>query len=366
MDASDELRAARIALRRGQKKVARAHALRAAAMDPSSEETWLVLAACDSPEAAIHHLQRVLKLNPNHPIAQKGLAWLLAHQSTPNSEPLAETQPIRIPSPTVAVPSSPQKRSTFLSVGTLLLVMICIVAIALPLPIWALLSSISPAAAQFPIQNESVFTDTPTSTPTETATTTPTETPSPTPTPFPTETPTPTPTATLTPQPTATESPTVAPSPTAKSKKKKKKQATNQNKSPASSNIGYATYLPKGVGESDPWVEVDLSSQRSYAYIGRTMVRSFIVSTGTWQHPTVTGVFRIYVKYRYANMSGPGYFLRNVPYVMYFYKGYGLHGTYWHNNFGIPMSHGCVNYTITDAGWLFDFTSVGTIVYIHE
>jgi lipoprotein-anchoring transpeptidase ErfK/SrfK len=43
-----------------------------------------------------------------------------------------------------------------------------------------------------------------------------------------------------------------------------------------------------------------------------------------------------------------------------------LHGTYWHQNFGFPMSHGCVNYTITDAAWLFDFASVGTVVYIHE
>ena len=42
-------------------------------------------------------------------------------------------------------------------------------------------------------------------------------------------------------------------------------------------------------------------------------------------------------------MSGPGYYLPGVPYVMYFYQGYGLHGTYWHDNFGQPMSHGCVN-----------------------
>jgi lipoprotein-anchoring transpeptidase ErfK/SrfK len=64
-------------------------------------------------------------------------------------------------------------------------------------------------------------------------------------------------------------------------------------------------------------------------------------------------------------MAGPGYYLPNVPYVMYFYEGYGLHGTYWHNNFGHPMSHGCVNFTIEDAGWLFDFASVGTVVNLH-
>jgi lipoprotein-anchoring transpeptidase ErfK/SrfK len=50
---------------------------------------------------------------------------------------------------------------------------------------------------------------------------------------------------------------------------------------------------------------------------------------------------------------------------MYFYKGYGLHGTYWHSNFGTPMSHGCVNLTIPDAQWLYNWASVGTLVNIH-
>jgi lipoprotein-anchoring transpeptidase ErfK/SrfK len=50
---------------------------------------------------------------------------------------------------------------------------------------------------------------------------------------------------------------------------------------------------------------------------------------------------------------------------MYFYDGYGIHGTYWHNNFGTPMSHGCVNLTIEDSAWMFDFASVGTVVFVH-
>ncbi len=100
---------------------------------------------------------------------------------------------------------------------------------------------------------------------------------------------------------------------------------------------------------------------------GDTLVRSFLVSTGTWLHPTVTGTFYVYVKYRYANMAGPGYYLPNVPYVMYFYKGYGLHGTYWHHNFGHPMSHGCVNLATPDAAWLFNnWVSVGTVVNVHQ
>mgnify|MGYP000477654416 FL=1 len=365
MGASDELKAARIALRRGQKKQARRHALRAAALDPTSEEPWLVLAACDSSTAAIRHLQRALEINPNNPTAQKGLEWLRSQKSQTIPPSLVETQPI----PTLKHPFRPsqKRKSNVISLsGTLLVITICALLIILPLPILTIVSSISPAAAQFSFQNNFSPSETPTETLTQTPTSTATELPSPTPTPVPTETPIPTSTPTLTPQPTASETPTVAPSPTAKSKKKKKKQTTYQNKQPSPPGGGYASFLPKGVGENDPWIEVDLSSQTSHAYLGKTWIRSFIVSTGTWQHPTVTGVYRIYVKYRYANMSGPDYFLPNVPYVMYFYKGYGLHGTYWHQNFGFPMSHGCVNYTIADAAWLFDFVSVGTVVYIHE
>jgi lipoprotein-anchoring transpeptidase ErfK/SrfK len=50
------------------------------------------------------------------------------------------------------------------------------------------------------------------------------------------------------------------------------------------------------------------------------------------------------------------YYLPNVPYTMFFYKSYGLHGTYWHNNFGHPMSHGCVNLPTPIAEKLFYWT----------
>lgn len=118
-------------------------------------------------------------------------------------------------------------------------------------------------------------------------------------------------------------------------------------------------------GNGTRWIDVDLTNQRVYAYEGDTVVNSFIVSTGTWLTPTVTGQFNIYVKYRSNKMSGPGYYLPDVPYIMYFHGSYGLHGTYWHNNFGTPMSHGCVNLTIDDAGWLYNWASVGTVVNVH-
>lgn len=118
-------------------------------------------------------------------------------------------------------------------------------------------------------------------------------------------------------------------------------------------------------GNGTRWIDVDLTNQRVYAYEGDTVVNSFIVSTGTWLTPTVTGEFKVYVKYRSNKMSGPGYYLPDVPYIMYFHGSYGLHGTYWHNNFGTPMSHGCVNLTIDDAGWLYNWASVGTVVNVH-
>jgi LysM repeat protein len=119
---------------------------------------------------------------------------------------------------------------------------------------------------------------------------------------------------------------------------------------------------PQGSGR---WIDLDLSGQRITAYEGRTAVRSTLVSTGLARTPTPTGQFRIYVKYRADDMAGPGYYLPDVPYTMYFYRGYGIHGTYWHSNFGHPMSHGCVNLPTSEAQWFFNWSSVGTLVNIH-
>ncbi len=104
------------------------------------------------------------------------------------------------------------------------------------------------------------------------------------------------------------------------------------------------------------WIEVSLRQQKLVAYEDGKKVFEALVSTGVASYPTVTGKFRIYLKLLSTDMSGPGYYLRNVPYVMFFYRGYALHGTYWHNNFGRPMSHGCVNLSVEDARWLFEWT----------
>ena len=120
---------------------------------------------------------------------------------------------------------------------------------------------------------------------------------------------------------------------------------------------------------SERWIDVNLTTQTLTAYEGQTPILQSVVSTGAWPTPTVVGTFEIYVKYPTTTMYGGSdadyYYLPDVPNVMYFYSGYALHGTYWHNNFGTPMSHGCVNLSESDAQWLFNWASEGTKVVTH-
>jgi lipoprotein-anchoring transpeptidase ErfK/SrfK len=123
--------------------------------------------------------------------------------------------------------------------------------------------------------------------------------------------------------------------------------------------------LPEQVNE-ERWIDVDLSEQLLTAYEGHTPVHSYLISSGLPATPTPVGQFRIWIKLRYDDMAGADYYLKDVPFVMYFYSGYGLHGVTWHANFGHPMSHGCVNQPTDQAEWLFNFADVGTLVNIHE
>lgn len=117
---------------------------------------------------------------------------------------------------------------------------------------------------------------------------------------------------------------------------------------------------------NDRWIEIDLSSQRLIAWEGKTPVYAVIVSTGKSATPTVTGVFAIQTRLRYARMQGDDYDVPDVPYTMYYYRGYAIHGAYWHNNFGTPVSHGCVNVAVNHAGWLYDWAKVGTPVVVRD
>jgi LysM repeat protein len=119
------------------------------------------------------------------------------------------------------------------------------------------------------------------------------------------------------------------------------------------------------------WFDVDISDQTIIAYEGDTPVYTARVSTGTWKYPTVEGTYRVYAKYVSTKMEGgqgtPDYYnIPNVPYTMYFYGGYALHGAFWHNNFGSPMSHGCVNLPVEVAKWMFEWAPIGTMVVTHQ
>ncbi len=111
-------------------------------------------------------------------------------------------------------------------------------------------------------------------------------------------------------------------------------------------------------------IVVVLSQQRVYAFEDGILLRQFVASTGLPATPTVTGSFAIYQKLTSQRMTGPGYDLPGVPWVMYFYRGYALHGTYWHNNFGAPMSHGCVNLRTAEAEWLYEWAPIETPVLV--
>ncbi len=116
-------------------------------------------------------------------------------------------------------------------------------------------------------------------------------------------------------------------------------------------------------------IEVDLTNQKTYAFEGNKLVYTFTVSTGLWGY-TPTGEFTIWTKVRSQLMQGGSkelgtyYYLPNVPYVMFFYndeiekmRGFSFHGAYWHNNFGHPMSHGCINMRNEDAKTLYEWAT---------
>jgi lipoprotein-anchoring transpeptidase ErfK/SrfK len=321
-EARRALQAARQALLRGDRGEARRMARLAARLSPRWDAPWLVLAAVSEPRAGLAYAVRALEINPRSQAARGAIRWLIkrlpreSRAETIRELPIPEGLAIELLSP--ASLALPKRLAPGLLVVALLL--------ASALAVW--LTSQPAAATQTEATPEPVAK----------ATFTPTAT----------STPTASPTATVTATPTVTVTPTPTPTPTQR---------------PAVS----WTYSidPAEMADEGRWIDVDLSEQRVRAYEGASAVNEFLVSTGVSAHPTVTGQFRIYVKLRSTAMAGPGYFLPGVPFTMYFYKGYSLHGTYWHSNFGVPMSHGCINMFTPDAEWLFNWASVGTLVNVH-
>ncbi len=132
--------------------------------------------------------------------------------------------------------------------------------------------------------------------------------------------------------------------------------------------IRAAASAPEGVGPTETWIDVDLAHQTLVAYDGMTPVYATLVSSGRIRdpedplqtHDTPTGLWRIRSKYVTHTMDGDHatdgpYSIEDVPYVMYFELAFALHSAFWHDGFGRPRSHGCVNLAPADAHWLFDW-----------
>jgi lipoprotein-anchoring transpeptidase ErfK/SrfK len=138
-------------------------------------------------------------------------------------------------------------------------------------------------------------------------------------------------------------------------------------------SIKYAVAQTVEVQPYDKWLVVDVTTKRMYAYEQTNLVRTFLVSAGAPNTPTVLGKFAIYAKYgaqdmRGNNADGSRYFQPDVPYVNYFYNDYAVHGNYWRpsNYFGnINSSHGCVGTSVSDGAWIYDWAPIGTPVIVH-
>jgi hypothetical protein len=156
------------------------------------------------------------------------------------------------------------------------------------------------------------------------------------------------------------------------------------------SRVDPARRMPAWGKNGERWLDVNVTKQTLVAYEGEKPVFATLISTGEagledHEKSTATkrGIFRIHTKYVTATMSsdevGEEFELRDVPYVQYFEEGYALHGAYWHDRFGTPKSHGCINLSPEDARRLFFFTEpalptgwhgvlkplTGTVLFVH-
>ena len=118
---------------------------------------------------------------------------------------------------------------------------------------------------------------------------------------------------------------------------------------------------PKGVAPTDHWIYVDLHEQVLTAYLGDQRELATLVSTGKSDkksHKTHEGTFKLYAKSVHTSMRGKpwdDHYAEEVPWTMHYDEGRALHGAYWHDQFGIQKSHGCVNLSPADAAWLFQW-----------
>lgn len=132
------------------------------------------------------------------------------------------------------------------------------------------------------------------------------------------------------------------------------------------SNAPFKTITISGSGK---WIEVDVTRETATLWIGNQSIQTFLISSGRAATPTELGQFAIYSKKPIMTMTGTilgdYFYIPNIKWVSFFDGGEAFHGTYWHHNFGHPMSHGCINMTEADAKILYDFAPVGTKVVVH-
>jgi hypothetical protein len=136
--------------------------------------------------------------------------------------------------------------------------------------------------------------------------------------------------------------------------------------------VDISTETPQGV-LTDRWIEVNLYEQTLTVYENHELKFAALIATGDAPYYTQPGVFQIYQKKDTEDMSGAFeadksdyYYLEDVPWTMYFDKSRALHGAYWRTMFGYTQSHGCVNLSVGDSRWIYDWAEVGDWVYVHD
>lgn len=132
----------------------------------------------------------------------------------------------------------------------------------------------------------------------------------------------------------------------------------------AAQSVRVARALPRPVevAEGEQWIHVDLATQVLVAYEGDRPVLATLVSSGKPGFEPPVGLFRVHKKYATVTMSGPDpdagtYTVEEVPWTMYYWGSFALHGAYWHDEFGRVRSHGCTNLPPIDAHWLFHWSA---------
>jgi lipoprotein-anchoring transpeptidase ErfK/SrfK len=143
-----------------------------------------------------------------------------------------------------------------------------------------------------------------------------------------------------------------------------KPDATVEDKpAPAPTPVVFRTDAPP---DGERWIEVDISDQKLTAWQGDVPVFETTVSTGKPGFRTLPGEFAVYLRFEKARMRGIDYDTPDVPWTMYYSGDFAIHGAYWHDNFGSPVSHGCVNLRVPEAQALYAWADMGTRVVVNE